>query len=217
MLFLQIIVLTQLLTQLNQFYKIMKTFFEVKSQIRANMLMEHFVENLKISTVELVPGNVYQFLPAEKKVILALDTDEIPYVIDERAFFCLKYFDEYRWTYEAKNTSTWTVFCADIDTFLHRTCDNILIKPSMMLVDTEQVKYIVLEDTNKDFVYYNMTTREYQYSFDKEIVSVYAPHDPKIKARRLIWREKEKEVSIKELVEYYAKRNNFDPKNIIVI
>lgn len=195
----------------------MKTFFEVKSQLRADMLTEHFVENLKVSTVELIPGNTYQFLSKEKKVILAPESEEIPYVIDERAFFCLKYFDEYRWTYEAKNTYIRTVYYADIDVFLHYTCDNIFIKPSMLLVDTEQVNYIVLEDANKDYVYYNMSTRKYQYSFDKDIVSVYAPHDPKIKARRLIWREKEKEVSIEELVKCYAQKHNFDPKNIIII
>ena len=195
----------------------MKTFFEVKSHLRADMLMEHFVENLKISTVELIPGNIYQFLPEEKKVILAVDTDEIPYLIDERAFFCLKYFDQYRLTYEAKNTGTKTLFYRDVDKLLHYTCDNILIKPSMMIVDAELVKYIVLEDSNKDYVYYNLSTREYQYSFDKDIVLVYAPHDPKIKARRLIWREKEKEVSIEELVKCYAQKHNLDPKNIIVI
>lgn len=195
----------------------MKTFFKVKSQLRADMLTEHFVENLKVSTVELVPGNIYQFLPEEKKVILALDTDEIPYVIDERAFFCIEYLDQHHWKYKAKNTDICPALYRDINGLLHRTCDNIYIKPNMMLVDEEQVKYIVLNDTNNDLVYYNLSTREYQYSFDKDIVLVYGPHDPKIKARRLIWREKEKEVSIKELVEYYAQKHNFDPKNIIVI
>lgn len=195
----------------------MKTFFEVKSQLRADMLTEHFVENLKISTVELIPGNIYQFLPEEKKVILALDIDEIPYLIDERAFFCLKYYDKYRLSYEAKNTCTRTVFYRDVDKLLHCTCDDIFIKPNMMLVDTEQVKYIVLEDVNKDYVYYNLSTKEYQYTFDNAIVAIYSPHDPEIKARRLVWREKEKEVSIEELVKCYAQKHNFDPKNIIVI
>lgn len=194
----------------------MKTFFEVKSQWRADMLTEHFVENLKVSTVELIPGNTYQFLSKEKKVILAVESDEIPYIIDERAFFCLEYCDEYHWKYTTKNMS-WVVSCPDIDVFLHRTCDNIYIKPNMMLVDTEQVKYIVLEDINKDYVYYNLSTREYQYSFDKDIVAVYGPHNPSIKARCIIWREKEKEVSMKELVEYYGRTHNIDPKNIIVI
>lgn len=50
----------------------MKTFFEVKSQWRAGALTEHFVENLKVSTVELIPGNVYQFLSGAKYVILNL-------------------------------------------------------------------------------------------------------------------------------------------------
>jgi hypothetical protein len=195
----------------------MKIFFGVKSQLRADMLMEHFVENLKISTVELIPGNVYQFLSAEKKVILALDTDEIPYVIDERAFFCLEFCDVSHWYYTAKNIDTWIIQCQDVDVLLHRTCDDILIKPNMMLVDTDQVKYIVLQDVNKDYVYYNLSTREYQYSFDKDIVAVYGPHDPNIKARRLIWREKEKEVSIQELIKCYAEQHNLDPKNIIVI
>lgn len=195
----------------------MNTFFEVKSQWRADTLMEHF-ETLKIDTVELIPGNVYQFLSKEKKVILALESEEIPYVIDERAFFCLGFDDEYHWNYKAQNTDTWgKIRCQEIDALLHRTCDNILIKPSMMIVDAELVKYIVLEDSNKDYVYYNLSTREYQYSFDKDIVLVYAPHDPKIKARRLIWREKEKEVTIEELVKCYAQKHNFDPKNIIVI
>lgn len=195
----------------------MKTFFEVKSQLRADMLMEHFVENLKISTVELVPGNVYQFLPKEKKVILALDVDEIPYVIDERAFFCLEYLDQYLWKYKSTNIDTLKVLCEDVDELLHHTCDNLLIEPNMMLVDTEQVKYIVLKDRYKNYVYYNLSTREYQYTFDKDIVAVYGPHDPNIKARHLMWREKEKEVSIKELTKCYAQQHNLDPKNIIVI
>lgn len=194
----------------------MKTFFEVKSQLRANTLMEHFA-NLKITTVELIPGNVYQFLPEEKKVILALDMNEIPYIIDERSFFCLEYLDQYHWKYKAKNTATWTPLCRDIDMFLHRTCDDIYIKPSMMLVDAEQVKYMVLEDTDKNYVYYNLSTKEYQYTFGKDIVSIYGPHDPNIKARRLVWSEKEKEVSIDALVKCYAQKHNIDPKNIIVI
>lgn len=194
----------------------MKTFFEVKSQLRADMLMEHFAK-IQIATVELIPGNIYQFLSEEKKVILALDTAEIPYVIDERAFFCLEYCDEYRWYYEAKNVSKCSIFCSNIDALLHYTCEDIFIKPSMMLVDADLVKYIVLKDTNKEYVYYNLSTRKYQYSFNKDIIIVYGPHDPKIKARRLIWREKEKEVTIKELVECYAQKHNLDPKNIIVI
>lgn len=196
----------------------MKTFFEVKSQWRADALTEHFVENLKVSTVELIPGNVYQFLSGAKKVILALDTDEIPYVIDERAFFCLGFDDEYHWNYKAQNTDTWgKIRCQEIDALLHRTCDNIYIKPSMMLIDEDQVKYIVLKDVNKNYVYYNLSTKEYQYTFDNAIVTIYSPHDPLIKARRLIWQEKEKEVSINELVKCYAQKYNFDPKNIIVI
>lgn len=194
----------------------MKTFFEVKSQLRADMLMEHFA-NLNIATVELVPGNTYQFLSEEKKVILALDMDEIPYLIDERAFFCIEYLDQHHWKYKAKNTDICPALYRDIDGLLHRTCDDIYIKSNMMLVDKEQVKYIVLNDINNDLVYYNLSTREYQYSFDKDIVAVYGPHDPSIKARRLMWREQEKEVSIEELVECYAQKNNFDPKNIIVI
>lgn len=195
----------------------MKTIFEVKSQLRADMLMEHFVENLKISTVELVPGNVYQFLPKEKKVILASESEEIPYVIDERAFFCLEYLDQYHWKYKATNIDIWKVLYEDVDELLHHTCDNLLIKPNMMLVDTEQVKYMVLEDRYKNYVYYNLSTREYQYTFDKDIVAVYGPHDPNIKARHLMWREKEKEVSIQELTKCYAQQHNLDPKNIIVI
>jgi hypothetical protein len=196
----------------------MKTFFEVKSQLRADMLMEHFVENLKISTVELIPGNIYQFLPKEKKVILVVDMDDVSYLIDERAFFCLEFDDEYHWKYKAKNTETWgRILGQDIDGLLHRTCDDIFIKPNMMLVDADRVKYMVLEDINKDYVYYNLSTKEYQYTFDKDIVAIYSPHDPEINARRLVWREKEKEVSIEELVKCYAQKHNFDPKNIIVI
>lgn len=195
----------------------MKTFFEVKSQLRANMLMEHFVENLKIDTVELIPGNIYQFLPEEKKVILVLDMDDVSYLIDERAFFCLEYSDQYHWKYEAKNSGPWIVLCQDIDELLHHTCDNLLIEPNMMLVDIQQVKYMVLEDIHKNYVYYNLSTKEYQYTFDNDIVLVYGPHNPITKMRRLMWREKEKEVSIEELVECYAQKHNLDPKNIIVI
>lgn len=216
MLFLQIIVLTQLLTQLNQFYKIMKTFFKVKTQVRASMLMEHF-KNIGIASVELIPGETYQFLSDKFQVILAAKDEDIPYIIEDRAFFCLEFCDEYHWYYKAKNIDTWIVQCRDIDVLLHRTCDDILIKPNMMLIDEDQVKYMVLEDTNKDYVYYNLSTREYQYSFDKDIVAVYSPHDPNIKMRRLIWREKEKEVSMEELIKCYAQKHNFDPKNIIVI
>lgn len=195
----------------------MKTFFRVKSQLRADILTEHFVENLKISTVELIPGNIYQFLPKEKKVILALDMDDVSYLIDERAFFCLEYLDQYHWKYKATNIDIWKVLYEDVDELLHHTCDNLLIKPSMMLVDTEQVKYMVLEDRYKNYVYYNLSTREYQYTFDKDIVAIYGPHDPNIKARHLIWKEKEKEVSIQELTKCYAQQHNLDPKNIIVV
>lgn len=194
----------------------MKTFFEVKSQLRANMLMEHFAK-IKIATVELIPGNIYQFLSEEKKVILALDMDEIPYVIDERAFFCIEYLDQHHWKYKAKNTDICPALYRDIDRLLHRTCDDICIKLNMMLVDEEQVKYMVLKDTNNNLVYYNLSTREYQYSFDKSIVAVYGPHDPSINARNLIWREKDKEVSIKELIACYSETHNIDPENIIVI
>lgn len=195
----------------------MKTFFEVKSQWRADMLTEHFVENLRISTVELVPGNIYQFLPEEKKVILALDSEEIPYLIDERAFFCFEYFDPYRWKYKAANLDNLNVFWQEFNELLHRTCDDILIKPNMMLVDEDSVKYMVLEDIHKNYVYYNLLTKEYQYTFNKDIVAIYGPHDPLIKKRRLMWREKEKEVSTEELVKCYAQQHNLDPKNITVI
>lgn len=194
----------------------MKTFFEVKSQLRANMLMEHFAK-IKITTVELVPGNIYQFLSEEKKVILALEPEEIPYLIDERAFFCLEYYDHYYWKYAAKNTNPIIISTRKIDGHLHRTCDNVYIKPSMMLIDSDQVKYIVLKDINDEYVYYNLSTREYQYTFDKDIIAIYDAHDPEINARRLIWGEKEKKVSIEELVECYGKIHNIDPKNIIVI
>lgn len=194
----------------------MKTFFKVKSQWRADTLQEHFA-NINIAAVELIPGNIYQFLPEEKKVVLPSDMDEIPYIIDERAFFCLEYLDQYRWKYKSKNTDILKVLCEDADELLHHTCDNLFIEPNMMLVDTKQVSYIVLEDIYKNYVYYNLSTKEYQYTFDNDIVAVYGPHNPSTKTRRLIWREKEKEVSIKELVECYAQQHNFDPKNIIVI
>ena len=192
----------------------MKTFFKVKTQVRANMLMEHF-KNIGIYSVQLVPGEIYQFLSDKSQVIFAVENEDISYLIEDRAFFCLEFCDEYHWYYKAKNTSKQRVSCQDIDQLLHRTFDDIYIKSNMMLVDEEQVNYIVLNDTNNNLVYYNLSTREYQYSFDKDIVAIYAPHDPNIKARRLIWREKE--VSIKELMECYAQKHNLDPKNIIVI